>query len=89
MATMIDRILRSVKHEEQAYNSCKGILHLCKDIPRHIAEEAAQTCLDASACKYTYFKKALGRIRDHDSDSSTSQAHLPEHENIRGRDSYQ
>ena len=88
MFTMIDRILRGAKHEEQAYNSCKGILHLCKDVPRHIAEEAAQTCLDASACKYTYFKKALGRIRNHDDESTASSNHLPEHENIRGRDSY-
>ena len=89
MAALIDRILRSVKHEEQAYNSCKGILHLCKDIPRHIAEEAAQTCLDASACRYTYFKKALGRPREHDNEATASHDHLPEHENIRGRDSYQ
>ena len=64
MVTMIDRILRSVKHEEQAYNSCKGILHLCNDVPRHLASEAAQTCIDASACKYTYFKKALSRLME-------------------------
>lgn len=89
MATLIDRILRGVKHEEQAYNSCKGILQLCTDVPRHIAEEAAQTCLDASACKYTYFKKALSRLmsRGADADDDTS-GQLPQHENIRGRDSY-
>ena len=45
MVTLIDRILRSVKHEEQAYNSCKGILHMCNDVPRHIAAEAAQIVL--------------------------------------------
>ena len=28
MSTMIDRILRSVKHEEQAYNSCKGMSYM-------------------------------------------------------------
>lgn len=27
MVILIDRVLRSVKHEKQAYNSCKGILH--------------------------------------------------------------
>ena len=26
MVTLIDRILRSSKHEEQAYNSCAGVL---------------------------------------------------------------
>ena len=89
MVTLIDRILRSVKHEEQAYNSCKGILHLCTDVPRHIAAEAAQTCIDASACKYTYFKKALSRLLDHGATTdSDSTGHLPQHANIRGRDSY-
>ena len=89
MVTLIDRILRSVKHEEQAYNSCKGILHLCTDVPRHIAAEAAQTCIDASACKYTYFKKALSRLLNHGSNTDGDAAgHLPQHENIRGRDSY-
>ncbi len=89
MVTLIDRILRGVKHEEQAYNSCKGILHLCNDVPRHIAAEAAQTCVDASACKYTYFKKALSHLMNHETSSDGTSGHLPEHENIRGRDSYQ
>ena len=26
MESLIDRVLRSAKHEEQAYNSCMGIL---------------------------------------------------------------
>lgn len=89
MVTLIDRILRSVKHEEQAYNSCKGILHMCNDVPRHIAAEAAQICIDASACKYTYFKKALSRLVNHEPTGNRAAGHLPEHENIRGRDCYQ
>ncbi len=88
MVTLIDRVLRSVKHEEQAYNSCKGILHMCEDVPRHVVEEAAQDCIDACACQYTYFKKALSRLVNH-AREGTSPGHLPEHENIRGRDSYQ
>ena len=89
MVILIDRVLRSVKHEEQAYNSCKGILHMCNDVPRHVVAEAAQTCVDASACKYSYFKKALSRLVNHESDKDGTSRHLPEHENIRGRDSYQ
>ena len=57
MVTMIDRILCNAKHEEQAYNRCKDILHMCTDAPRHIVVEAAQTCLDMASCKYTYFKE--------------------------------
>ena len=41
MHTLIDRILRSPKHEKQAYNSCKGILHIVKDVPYHVVEAAA------------------------------------------------
>ena len=41
----IDQVLRSAKHEEQAYNSCAGILHSCKAIPHGIVEEAARKCM--------------------------------------------
>ena len=63
MVTLIDRVLRSAKHEEQAYNSCKGMLHMCNEIPRHLVSEAAQMCIDANACKYSYFKKRSVRLR--------------------------
>ena len=89
MAALIDRILRSAKHEEQAYNSCRGILHMCKEVPAHVAADAAQTCLDANACKYTYFKKALSKLVNRRSDSGATSDTLPEHENIRGREYYQ
>ena len=59
MVTLIDRILRSPKHEEQAYNSCAGVLHSCKDVPHRLVQEAADKCVEANACKYSYFKKYL------------------------------
>ena len=65
-----------------------GVFNLCNDVPRHIVEEAAQTCIDASACKYSYFKKALSRLMNHEQASGDTRGRLPEHENIRGRDSY-
>ena len=88
MATLIDRVLRSAKHEEQAYNACKGMLHMSKDVPYHIVEEAAQMCLDAQACKYSYYKKALSQLVNRNPASNGPDAHLPEHENIRGREAY-
>ena len=88
MSILIDRILRSVKHEEQAYNSCKGILHMCNEVPHHLVTEIAQSCIDASACRYTYFKKALNRMLNQRSVSSEASGKLPEHENIRGRECY-
>lgn len=59
MVTLIDRVLRSTKHEEQAYNSYKVMMHMCNEIPRHLVSEATQMCIDANACKYSYFKTDL------------------------------
>ena len=50
MVTLIDRILRSSKHEEQAYNSCAGVLHSCKDVPHRLVQEAAEKCVEAKEC---------------------------------------
>ena len=85
MVTLIDSILSSVKHEEQAYNSCKGILHMCKNVPDHIVKEAAQMCIDANACKYSYFKRMLSKTADRNADDNGPGTHLPERDNIRGR----
>lgn len=88
MAYLIDRVLRSAKHEEQAYNSCAGILHMCKEAPRHIVSEAAHKCKEANICKYSYFKKVFQMMMNENS-SHTNNGSLPSHQNIRGRDSYQ
>ena len=86
MVTLIDSILKSVKHEEQAYNSCKGILHMCKNVPDHVVKEVAQKCVDANACKYSHFKRVLTQLANRNEESKASNTHLPEHENIRGRE---
>ena len=44
-AELIDTVLRSARHEEQAFNSCAGILHMCKDIPHGLVEEASRKCV--------------------------------------------
>lgn len=89
MVTLIDRILRSPKHEEQAYNSCAGVLHSCKDVPHRLVQEAAEKCVEANACKYSYFKKALGMVRNNHSNSGMNgTGKLPSHTNIRGKEAY-
>ena len=89
MSTLIDRVLRGPKHEEQAYKSCAGILHACKDVPHRIVQEAAEKCVEANACKYSYFKKALGTLKkDQATGFESSAGKLPTHSNIRGREAY-
>ena len=58
MVTLIDRILRSSKHEEQAYNSCAGVLHSCKDVPHRLVQEAAEKCVEANALQVFLFQES-------------------------------
>ena len=90
MSEFIDRVLKSSKHEEQSYNACNGLLHKVKDLPHGIVEEAARTCIEMNACRYSAFKRVLGQIfRDDGKDlKGRQELSLPFHENIRGKDYY-
>lgn len=85
MSECIDRMLRSPKHEEQAYNACAGLLHSIKDLPHGIAEEAARQCIQMNSCRYNTFKRVLSKIR---TEGVTQTGTLPQHENIRGKGFY-
>lgn len=86
MSEFIDRVLKQPKHEEQAYNSCAGILHSVKDLPYGIVEEAARQCILMGSCRYKTYKQVLGKLlRDGIPDRPGT---LPSHENIRGKGFY-
>lgn len=86
MYTMIDRVLHSSKHEEQSYNSCNGILHMCDGKSKTITNMAARKCIELNSCKYSYFKRILNEILNNGGNSSSEA--LPSHSNIRGKDFY-
>lgn len=86
MRMLIDRILKSFRHEEQAYNTCNGILHLCDNMSKEQVNEAANICIQSNTCQYTYFKKNLNEVCS--KSESKSKDELPEHQNIRGKDYY-
>ncbi len=85
MEECIDRILKASKHEEQAYNTCAGLLHTVKDLPHGIVEETARQCVEMNSCRYKTFKQVLARIQS----APISSGNLPQHENIRGKGFYQ
>ena len=87
MSELIDRILRSSKHEEQSYNACAGILHKVKVLPKGVAEEAARKCIEINSCRYFTFKQMLKKL-DAKEFPEHSPGVLPIHENIRGKDYY-
>lgn len=85
MSECIDRLLKSSKHEEQAYNACAGLLHTVKDLPHGIVEETARQCIQMNSCRYKTFKQVLQRIQN----TPVNSESLPVHENIRGKGFYQ
>ena len=85
MTEFIDRILKSQKHEEQAYNSCAGLLHTVKNLPHGIVEETARQCIHMNSCRYKTFKQVLNKVQ---SERTINFDSLPEHENIRGKGFY-
>lgn len=87
MSEMIDRVLKSSRHEEQSYNACAGILHMVKTLPNGIAEEAAHKCIGMNSCKYFTFKQVIRKMKAKELPETTSGS-LPTHENIRGKDYY-
>lgn len=87
-AELIDTVLRSARHEEQAFNSCAGILHMCKGVPHGLVEEASHKCVETNTCRYSYFKKILAKVTSDHKTGSGDTATLPKHSNLRGKDFY-
>ena len=83
-AKLIDNVLLSYDHEEQSFNSCNGILHMCKNQPKLLIEEISKQCVESNACKYSYFKRLLNDKKENKITSST----LPDHNNLRGKEQY-
>ena len=86
MVKLIDAVLLTPQHEEQAYNSCNGILHMCKNQSKLMLEDIAKTCVESNACRYSYFKKLLKNEQSNHSERKTYA--LPEHSNLRGKEEY-
>lgn len=86
MADLINIVLHSYEHEEQAYNSCNGILHMCDEKPKYICNNAARKCIDLKSCKYSYFKRVLTDFMNENIKGEKES--LPNHQNIRGKDYY-
>lgn len=77
MSELIDRLLKSSKHEEQSYNACAGILHKVKTIPKGAAEEVARKCIEINSCKYFTFKQMLKKMDVERNSPSIHQEHCP------------
>lgn len=88
-ARLIETVLLAPEHEEQAYNSCNGILHMCTNKSRLLVESISQMCVESNACRYSYFKKLLKQAEGGTVPEDSPLHSLPEHKNLRGKEEFQ
>jgi hypothetical protein len=88
-AELVQKIIDSRTHPEQAYRSCLGILRLEKHYSPQRLENAALRALKFGALSFKALRNILenGLDRLEDNDKSAELA-LPDHENIRGSGYY-
>lgn len=84
MKTLIDKVLHSFEFEEQAYNSCNGILHSCDGKPMGLCELAAAECIKTNHCRYSYFRRYLKEFMDR----TGEPGELPASRNVRGKENF-
>lgn len=82
---LIQAILSSRQHPEQAFRSCLGILRLSSQYARPLMETACQEALEARTLNYRAVKAVLEMLQ---LVSTPQTASLPSHENIRGNSYY-
>ncbi len=87
-ARLVQTIIDSRTHPEQAYRSCLGILRLEKHYPNQRLENAAARALRFSNLSLKALRKILENGLDRLEEKDPSSALLPLHDNIRGGQYY-
>ena len=88
-ALLVQRIIESRAHPEQAYRSCLGILRLEKHYSPQRLENACLRALKFAALSFKALRNILANGLDRlEENSDGSKPALPDHENIRGSGYY-
>lgn len=87
---VVETVLSTRPHPEQAYKSCDGIKALARKSGREKLIRACKKALEVNACSYTFLKRVIenGMVELEDNREKASQKQLPLHSNIRGSDYY-
>ena len=88
-ASAIGKILEQKTFIEQTYNSCLGVLRLGEKYGNDRLEAACRRALTGYKVTYMGIKNILERNLDKASSQTDIFIHIPDHENIRGSESYQ
>ena len=88
-AELVQKIISSRVHPEQAYRSCLGILRLEKHYPKERLEKASRRALKFGALSFRSLRNILNAGLDRlEHDEPDSQSAPSAHENIRGSHYY-
>jgi transposase len=89
-SSLIEQIIQTKSHPEQAYKSCEGILHMAKKVGNKRLNDACRRALDYGSYYYKTVKNILERGIDLQQDLfHKSNQTTPDHNNIRGSKYYQ
>ena len=86
---VIEKVLDSREHPEQAYKSCMGILNLTKKHDNIQLIKACKKALETDCVRYKFIKNTLeNKTFNLTREEQINQIEIPFHENIRGKEFY-
>ncbi len=88
-STMIQAVLNSKAHPEQAYKSCVGILSFARKVGKERLNNACQRALSYYSISYRTIKEILEKGLDNQTPQTELFTAIPKHENVRGKGYYQ
>jgi len=89
VALVVEKVLKSRKHPEQAYKVCMGLLNLPKEYGAERVNRACRMAHEFGTYSYTRIKNILERGLDEEHALvETKQQQIPMHENVRGSHYY-
>ncbi|MBC8318819.1 MAG: IS21 family transposase [Desulfobulbaceae bacterium] len=86
---MVEEVLQSRKHPEQAFKVCLGLLNLSKRYGDGRLDRACERALQFRSYSYKFVKNVLEKGLDRIQAEEPLQQTLPVHENIRGKHYYE
>ncbi|MFA5546824.1 MAG: IS21 family transposase [Sphaerochaetaceae bacterium] len=89
VAEVIQAVLDSRKHPEQAFKSCMGILNLAKAYGPDRLNKACSRALEFGFCSRRRIKNILDRGLEEETHEHSDKSFISSHENIRGSAYYQ
>jgi len=88
-STLINTILHTRQHPEQAYKSCLGILTQAKKVGKERMENACKRALYYGSCNYSTIRLILEKGLDKLDSEEEPLLNIPGHTNIRGKAYYE